>query len=44
MPHPRFQGKPGTILAKRGGAYEISIMDGGKEKTVVTTAAHIKKA
>ncbi len=42
MPHPRFQGKPGKILGKRGDAYEVSFMDGGKEKMVVTTAAHLK--
>ena len=41
MPHPRFQGKPGKILGKRGDAYEVSFMDGGKEKMIVTTTAHL---
>ncbi len=44
MPHPRFQGKPGKIVGKRGEAYEVSLMDGGKEKTIVTTSAHLKKS
>jgi large subunit ribosomal protein L21e len=44
MPHPRFQGKPGTVAGKRGDAYEVSFFDGGKEKMIVTTAAHIAKA
>jgi len=43
MPHPRFQGKSGVVLAKRGDAYEVEILDGSKKKTIVTSVAHLKK-
>jgi large subunit ribosomal protein L21e len=43
MPHPRYQGYIGTIIAKRGSSYEIGIMDGDKKKIIVTSPAHIKK-
>jgi len=44
MPHPRFQGYPGTVVGKRGSCYEVVITDGGKEKTLLTGPAHLKKA
>jgi large subunit ribosomal protein L21e len=44
MPHPRYQGKEGTVTATRGDSYEIGIMDGGKKKTLITNSAHLKKA
>lgn len=40
---PRFYGKAGIIKGKRGRCYEITINDGGKEKTVVTHPVHIKR-
>jgi large subunit ribosomal protein L21e len=43
MPHPRFQGRSGTVVGTRGDAYEVSFLDGGKEKMIVTTAAHLMK-
>lgn len=42
MPHPRYQGQEGTITERRGTAYVMSIMDGDKKKTVITTAVHLK--
>lgn len=43
MPHPRYQGHEGTVLTKRGSCYEVAIKDGDKDKTIVTSAAHMKK-
>jgi large subunit ribosomal protein L21e len=43
MPHPRHQGKEGTVIAKRGTCYEVEILDGGKKKITVTSPAHLKK-
>jgi len=44
MPHPRYQGNEGTVTGIRGNSYEVSITDGGKKKTIITTSAHLKKA
>ena len=44
MPHPRYQGREGTVDAIRGNCYEVTITDGGKKKKVVTNSAHLKKA
>lgn len=43
MPHPRYQGKEGTVVAERGDCYEVEITDGGKKKKLVTSPAHLKK-
>ena len=43
MPHPRYQGKEGLVVAIRGECYEIEITDGGKKKIIVTGPAHLKK-
>jgi len=42
MPHPRFNGKIGTIIEKRGRAYVIEIRDGRKMKHIITRPEHIK--
>ncbi len=44
MPHPRYQGREGTVTKVRGKSYEVSIDDGGKKKTIITTSAHLRKA
>jgi large subunit ribosomal protein L21e len=41
MPHPRYQGKVGTILGLRGRAYEIEFFDGGKKKIVIANPVHL---
>ncbi|MBI4452149.1 50S ribosomal protein L21e [Candidatus Woesearchaeota archaeon] len=43
MYHPRFMGKAGTVKGKRGRCYEISIKDGGKQKTLVIHPIHLKR-
>jgi len=40
--HPRFNGKTGVVLGPQGQAWRVEIRDGGKTKTVITKAAHLK--
>lgn len=40
--HPRFDGHTGTVVGKQGEAFKVEINDGGKEKTLIVTAAHMK--
>ena len=40
--HPRFDGKTGEVLGTQGNAYKVAIRDGGKQKTVIVTAAHMR--
>lgn len=39
----RYRGLHGTIIEKRGRFYAVAIMDGGKEKKIITNAVHLKK-
>lgn len=41
MPHPRYQGKVGVILRKRGRAYEVAFTDGHKVKMVISDPVHL---
>ncbi|MBV0901022.1 50S ribosomal protein L21e [Haloarcula salina] len=41
--HPRFGGQTGTVVGKQGDAFKVEIVDGGKEKTVIVTAAHLRR-
>ncbi|HDN74300.1 50S ribosomal protein L21e [Archaeoglobales archaeon] len=42
MPHPRFQGRTGLVIGRRGSAYLIRIRDGGKDKTLIVRPEHLK--
>jgi len=42
MPHRRYQGKIGVIVAKRGRAYEINVTQGDAVKTVIVRPEHIR--
>ncbi len=44
MYHPRFYGKSGTIVAKRGGCYEVQIKDVRMNKTLLVHPVHMKRA
>jgi len=44
MPYPRFNGRTGVVVAKQGNAYKIKLKDGGKEKLLLITPVHLKKA
>lgn len=43
MPHPRFHGRIGEIIDKRGRAYLIKIKDRFKEKVLTVTPNHLRK-
>ncbi|RQH03050.1 50S ribosomal protein L21e [Natrarchaeobius oligotrophus] len=40
--HPRFDGRTGEVVGKQGKAFKVQIKDGGKEKTLIVTAAHLR--
>ena len=42
MPHPRFKGKTGKIIEKRGKSYIIEILDGNKAKKIISRPEHLK--
>ena len=42
MPHPRYQGKIGVIEEKRGRAYVVKMVEGGKIRTIISRPEHIK--
>ncbi|MCL4324096.1 MAG: 50S ribosomal protein L21e [Candidatus Thermoplasmatota archaeon] len=41
MPHPRYQGKVGVIVAQRGRCFEVEFYDGGKRKMVLANPVHL---
>jgi len=43
MYFPRFHGKQGKVIKKRGESYEVSIKDGKKLKIVVVHPVHLKR-
>jgi large subunit ribosomal protein L21e len=40
-PHPRFHGRTGTVVGKRGWSYLVKIKDGNKEKMLVVRPEHL---
>ena len=44
MYFPRFHGKHGTVVAKKGRCYEVEIKDIKKEKTLIIHPIHLKRA
>lgn len=42
MPDPRFHGRTGTVVGKRGDAYIVQITDGGKVKTFFIHPVHLR--
>jgi len=43
MYYPRFYGKAGKIIGKRGECYEVRIVDGNMTKTVMSHPVHLKR-
>jgi len=41
MPHPRFHGKTGEVVGKRGRAFLLKITDGNATKTLVALPEHL---
>ncbi len=39
--HPRFDGQTGSVTGKQGDAFKVQINDGGKDKIVLVSAAHM---
>ncbi len=44
QPHPRYQGRTCTVIARSGRAYRIEFLDGGKRKELVATPIHLVPA
>ncbi|KUK17874.1 50S ribosomal protein L21e [Thermococcus sibiricus] len=42
MPDPRFHGKTGTVIGKRGDAYIVQLADGDKVKTFFIHPVHLR--
>ncbi len=42
MPFPRYKGRVGTVIGKRGESYLIKIMNGKKEKIIVSRPEHLR--
>jgi large subunit ribosomal protein L21e len=40
--HPRFNGHTGEVAGKQGRAFKVQINDGGKDKTLLVKAAHLR--
>ncbi|MCD6477903.1 MAG: 50S ribosomal protein L21e [Candidatus Aenigmarchaeota archaeon] len=44
MPHPKFKGKYGTVIERRGRAYIVEIKDGKVKKDIIANPEHLKHA
>lgn len=42
MPHPRFKGKIGRVIGRRGKGYIVEIIDGNKVKKLIARPEHLK--
>lgn len=43
MTHKRFQGQTGVVSGKQGESFVVAITHGGKPKTLVVRAEHLKQ-
>lgn len=43
IPHPRYKGKIGVVLAQRGSAYEIEIKSMSAKRKLVVPVVHLDK-
>jgi large subunit ribosomal protein L21e len=41
--HPRFNGHTGEVIGTQGKSFKVRITDGGKEKTIIAQAAHLRR-
>lgn len=39
--HPRFNGLTGTVIGTQGRAFKVQITDGGTQKTLIASPAHL---
>jgi large subunit ribosomal protein L21e len=42
VPFPRFKGKVGLVVGKRGDAYIVEVQEGRKKKHVISRPEHLK--
>jgi large subunit ribosomal protein L21e len=42
LPHRRFQGKIGTVMAKRGRGYVVSVSQGNAVKEIIVRSEHLE--
>ena len=42
MPDPKYQGKTGKIVEKRGRSYVVQIRDGNKQKQLIVAPVHMR--
>ena len=42
VPHPRYEGRVGEIIGKRGKSFIIKIEDGGTVKKIIARPEHLK--
>jgi len=42
MPHPRYRGRTGTIVAQRGKSYVVEISDMNATKQLIIPPVHLK--
>jgi large subunit ribosomal protein L21e len=43
IPDPKFQGKTGKVVSKRGRGYEVEVTDFKAKKTIFVKPEHLKK-
>jgi large subunit ribosomal protein L21e len=43
MPHPRYQGKTGTVVGRQGRAFVVEIVEGKKTKTLLVGPEHLQR-
>ena len=42
MPHPRFKGRVGKVIGKRGKSYIVEIKNGNKVKKLISRPEHLR--
>ncbi len=42
QPHPRFHGKTGRVVEKRGRSYLVEVMDGNAKKILISRPVHLR--
>ncbi len=42
QPHPRYQGRVCTVVARVGRAYRVEFLDGGKRKQLIANTIHLR--
>lgn len=42
-PHPRYHGRVGKVVEKRGKAYVVEVRDGGLTKKIISRPEHLRR-